>query len=417
MRDIPIKVDGVDTLAADDWNAQNSERENAVNSVGLTLDPAGGPDTDLNMLSKTMAGYANAANVYTDSGAADAYVLAIATLIKTVNKYHDNMSVFFKVGNTNTGASTVNVAGLGIKSITFPDGTALVAGALTADTYARLIYSLSNDRFELHPVVQAANGLIRDSARGLIVEAASVSAIDIDADELALHDSAGLAPYKATSVNLTADITASGANGLDTGSEAAGTNYYAFAIYNPGTDTLAGLISLSKTAPTMPAGYTHKALVGEFFNDGGSDISYVNQWNGQWFEGGVVSNAQTGSGTLAASPGTTVFSLEAGIVSVGDIIEVEGYILALKGGTAGPSSIRIEKAGGAGVLVFYEDSLKTTVQYYVDASQTWSAAISAKAYITGAGNLTIKIIGISDGSTSSLASGTVQMKLRFIKKQ
>ena len=64
-----------------------------------------------------------------------------------------------------------------------------------------------------------------------------------------LQDSSGV-PYRATAVNLTVDITVSGVNGLDTGSEAASTWYYIWVIYN-GT-TVAGLLSTSATAPTMP---------------------------------------------------------------------------------------------------------------------------------------------------------------------
>ncbi|OIN44501.1 hypothetical protein [Pseudomonas costantinii] len=53
-----------------------------------------------------------------------------------------------------------------------------------------------------------------------------------------------------------------GANGLDTGSVggAVSTWYSVWVIWNG--STVSGLFSLSATSPTMPAGYTHKALVG-----------------------------------------------------------------------------------------------------------------------------------------------------------
>ena len=95
------------------------------------------------------------------------------------------------------------------------------------------------------------------------------SQVDIDADEIVLKDSNRRA-YLATSVNLTVDITASGANGLDTGSEASSTWYYLWVIYN-GT-TVAGLISASSTAPTLPSGYTYKALVGAIYNASSSNF-------------------------------------------------------------------------------------------------------------------------------------------------
>ncbi len=92
--------------------------------------------------------------------------------------------------------------------------------------------------------------------------------MDIDADSITLTD--GSVTYDATSVNLTADITASGANGLDTGSEANSTFYSVWAIYN-GT-TVAGLLSLSATAPTMPSGYTYKRRVGWVYNDSSGNL-------------------------------------------------------------------------------------------------------------------------------------------------
>jgi hypothetical protein len=74
---------------------------------------------------------------------------------------------------------------------------------------------------------------------------------------------------------LTIDITASGANGLDTGSEAASTWYYVWIIYNPTTDTVAGLFSLSSTSPTLPSGYTKKRRVGSIYNDASSNFRQI----------------------------------------------------------------------------------------------------------------------------------------------
>jgi len=71
---------------------------------------------------------------------------------------------------------------------------------------------------------------------------------------------------------ITVDITASGVNGLDTGTEAASRWYYVWIIYNPTTDTAAGLLSLSSSAPTLPTGYTKKRRIGVIRNDSGSDF-------------------------------------------------------------------------------------------------------------------------------------------------
>lgn len=61
--------------------------------------------------------------------------------------------------------------------------------------------------------------------------------------------------------DLTVDISTSGANGLDTGTEAASTWYYVWLIKNTSTGTVAGLFSASSTAPTLPSGYNKKRLL------------------------------------------------------------------------------------------------------------------------------------------------------------
>ena len=102
------------------------------------------------------------------------------------------------------------------------------------------------------------------------------SQMDIDADAITLIDASDFT-YQANSANLTIDITASGANGLDTGSEANSTQYYLWVIYNITTDTAAGLLSLSSTAPTMPSGYTYKRRVGATFNDSSGNLEGTQQ--------------------------------------------------------------------------------------------------------------------------------------------
>jgi len=66
---------------------------------------------------------------------------------------------------------------------------------------------------------------------------------------------------------LTPDLTQTGVpNGLDTGTEQALAQYFYFAIYNPTTDTVASLLSLSQSSPVLPAGYTKKRLLGGVVN-------------------------------------------------------------------------------------------------------------------------------------------------------
>jgi hypothetical protein len=72
---------------------------------------------------------------------------------------------------------------------------------------------------------------------------------------------------------LTANITVSGKNGLDTGSEAANTWYGVYVIGDSsGVNSPAVLLSASMSSPTLPSGYDKFRLVWVVRNDGSSDI-------------------------------------------------------------------------------------------------------------------------------------------------
>lgn len=72
---------------------------------------------------------------------------------------------------------------------------------------------------------------------------------------------------------LTADITSSGANGLDTGTEASDTFYAVHVIGDStGVNATASLLSTSNTAPTLPSGYDVFRFVGWVLNNSASDF-------------------------------------------------------------------------------------------------------------------------------------------------
>jgi len=111
----------------------------------------------------------------------------------------------------------------------------------------------------------------------LLITRPTVNTVTVTADKLILTDNAGRKVLR-SSASVTPNITASGANGLDTGSEAGGTWYYIWVIWNGSTN--AGLFSVSSSSPTMPSGYTHKGLVGVVRNSSGAppnDFVDINQ--------------------------------------------------------------------------------------------------------------------------------------------
>lgn len=104
------------------------------------------------------------------------------------------------------------------------------------------------------------------SFKNLKLSATGASAtVSVTADQIAVEAVAG-GIVAINNVALAISGAVAGANGLDTGVLVASTWYAVWAIWN-GT-TASGLLSLSATAPTMPAGYTHKRRIGWIRTDG-----------------------------------------------------------------------------------------------------------------------------------------------------
>lgn len=142
----------------------------------------------------------------------------------------------------------------------------------------------------------------------------SVTAVTVTAYAVVLMDVSGDA-VTITNFNQSADITASGVSGLDTGSEAASTWYYCYAIYNGSTSKL--LISASATTPTLPSGYTYYSLVSLFYNDASSNIvAYVQRGRKFWTAFRLWGdNINAGTGLAVVSAGTNINTLLPPIVA------------------------------------------------------------------------------------------------------
>ncbi len=75
---------------------------------------------------------------YADSGSADAYAITPSPAIAS---YAAGQTFIISAGNANTGASTLNVNGLGTQTILNPDGAALAANAITAGELFTVTYN------------------------------------------------------------------------------------------------------------------------------------------------------------------------------------------------------------------------------------------------------------------------------------
>lgn len=150
MIDIPTKVDGTSVLPAEEFNSLVNGIETAITTSGQTLSGA-----STNQVARAIANYVAQSDFYTDSGSANSYVLTIVNNYRRASDYGNGMRVRFRAANANTGASTVNVGGLGDKDIKKGTDTfsALESGDIQNGQYIQLVYNSSADAFILETFI------------------------------------------------------------------------------------------------------------------------------------------------------------------------------------------------------------------------------------------------------------------------
>ena len=146
-----------------------------------------------------------------------------------------------------TGATGINGTN-GSAGATGPTGATGATGSSAPGTYSKLALT-NNATYSLYEV-------------------------DVSADYLVVSNGSSVLPL--SSFSCTVNVTAAGANGLDTGSEASSTWYYIWAIAKS-DGTNAGLFSTSYTSPTMPSGYAYKRLLGAVYNDSSANFRKFTQ--------------------------------------------------------------------------------------------------------------------------------------------
>jgi len=139
------KVTG-SALTAAEFNEIPTELQNIIEALGQTL-----TSSDLNQLGKAIAGYVANGAAFLDSGSADTYVLSAIGSKQAPPGYTNKMRARFIAANTNTGASTVNIASLGVKSIKDFAGNALTAGVIDIYQPNIIEYDSTGGYFRLIP--------------------------------------------------------------------------------------------------------------------------------------------------------------------------------------------------------------------------------------------------------------------------
>ncbi|KAA8555062.1 hypothetical protein [Pseudomonas marginalis] len=177
---------------------------------------------------------------------------------------NQRFQIGFSVASTG-GDITINISGLGPKLLKQYNSAGVKVPAVFAQWQISDVVYDSVDFVLLDQLPTATNNLvgIAGTAKNLRVSTTGTSAVvTVSADELVVESTAG-AYATLREVAVAPSFAVAGVNGWDVGaanSQPASTWCAVWVIWN--STTKAGLLSLSGTAPTLPAGYTHAARVG-----------------------------------------------------------------------------------------------------------------------------------------------------------
>lgn len=173
------------------------------------------------------------------------------------------------------------------------------------------------------------------SAKGAIsnlaVQVTSNTQINVTVDEAVLEDGSN-GYFTARSANLTISTASVGANALDTGAVANAT-WYAVWVIAKADGTVAGLLSASTTAPTLPSGYSFKARVG-MVRTNGSALLYRTTQNGrraEWIVDGTLLTARPVLASGSTSNVTTAVAWATGAPPTTGTLIMQAVIWASNG--------------------------------------------------------------------------------------
>lgn len=180
------------------------------------------------------------------------------------------LSLTAKANNSGPTSITIN----GLSPISFFKDTltgpiALQGGEIYANNFLLLDYDATGGVFHLINPALGNPETALGARSGLSITVSSDTQVAVAAKSVALG---GTINGTVGPVNVTANIAVNGANGLDTGAVAPSQWYAVYIIFNQATATIATLLSLNTTSPTLPSGYVYYQRFGWIRTDSSSHL-------------------------------------------------------------------------------------------------------------------------------------------------
>ncbi len=315
---------------ANDQNIRQVETADLVESSGQTLKTSPDMTPQSGIAAAKYGG--GGGDFYEDGGAANAYVLTRPGAFKDVDAYFDGQNIVFKPDNANTGASTINVSGIGVVALELPGGVALAGGEVPAGLYAVARYSGSGAIFEL---MGTATSAPRGYIDGLILSNDADTEHDISVSPGVCKDSTN-----ADVIRLAAAIVkridaawavGSGNGGLFSGSVAVDTWYHVFAIIKDSDRSVDVGFDTSVSAANIPAGYTNFRRIGSVLTNGSSNIiNFIQMGDTFWWK---LSVEDVDSTTLSSSATDYTLSappVDCEIILTGAATDADAYSIYIQ---------------------------------------------------------------------------------------
>jgi hypothetical protein len=235
MQDLTGKATGLN-LTAVEWNELPQEVQNVIETFGASLTSG-----NLDQLGQAIAMYAGISQFFTGTHSSpNAHLATAISGVQAPTDYINGMMIRFRPSIDNTGAATINVSALGVKSIVKEDASVIPAGALSTTRDAFLRYDSGIGKFRLSNWSSNDDVAVNSSnlKSGLLQwDNAEEISLTPGIGQKTLLNIDGVVLSRTTNLTFHFDDSAEGGSHLDTGSMVASTAYYLYVENVAGTMT------------------------------------------------------------------------------------------------------------------------------------------------------------------------------------
>jgi hypothetical protein len=321
----------------------------------------------------------------TDSGTANTYAIAMPT---TATSYTAGMHVRFQPSNENTGASTLNVDGLGAKAVKFQDGTDLQAGDLKTSGVYDFVYD--GTRFVLVSIPDTFLDDVQASETNAAASetAAGVSETNAAASETAAATSASNAAASESAAATSASNAASSASAAATSETNAAASETAAGVSETNaaaSETAAGVSETNAAASETAAGVSETNAAA---SETAAGVSETNAAASETAAATSESNAAASETAAATSASNAAASESAAATSASNAASYEadalGYSQNAASSASSASTSADEAASSATSASQSEQAAASSANYAgIWSNLTGSLSIPASVYHNG----------------------------------